>query len=584
MDLRCPAKDEIRRGNTVVRLKFLVVCVVGMALSMPAYADRGGGAYRKGQRAERHADLDAATEFYKQAYTLSPKNPKYFMAFTETRFKAASKHTRHAQLLLDAGELEEAQKEFQKALEIDPSNFLAEQELRLTSDLIRRREEERNRPKREPLPKPSPEPSEAIELQPVPSEPMTFKITGDTISAYKALAKMAGVNVLFDADLRPQQIKLDLTHVTLLQVLDMLGLQSKTSWRPVAANTILVTGNEGNRKELEQQFMKTFYLQNVSNLGELQEAAGAVGKILEVDRVQPLPSQDALVVRGTMEQLALVEKLLADVDKPKSEVIVDVTVMEVDRERIRNLGASLPTSTSITYLPGSAPSSSASNVGSVTVGKFSISVPSGTFTALASDTNTKVIQNPQIRVLNDEKATLRIGDRVPFATGSFATSLAGGTVSPLISTQFQYLDVGVNIDITPHIHGNHEVTLRMALEISSVAGENSIGGITEPVIGQRRIEHEARLADGEVNLLGGILEDTETTSLSGYPWVSKIPLLKYLFAQDNKDHTESEIVFAITPHIVRGREVTEENERVVEVGAGNSTELRRRQPARASGK
>ena len=101
------------------------------------------------------------------------------------------------------------------------------------------------------------------------------------------------------------------------------------------------------------------------------------------------------------------------------------------------------------------------------------------------------------------------------------------------------------------------------------------------MIGQRKIEHEARLAGGEVNLLGGILEDTETTSLSGYPWVDKIPILKYLFAQDNKDHTEDEIVFATTPHIVRGPEVTEENVRVVEVGTGSSTELRRKQSARA---
>lgn len=127
-------------------------------------------------------------------------------------------------------------------------------------------------------------------------------------------------------------------------------------------------------------------------------------------------------------------------------------------------------------------------------------------------------------------------------------------------------------------HANNQVALKMSLEISSIAGENNIGGITEPVIGQRKIEHEARLADGEVSLLGGILQDTETDSLSGYPWVSKIPLLRYLFAQDNKDHQKDEIVFAITPHIVRGREVTEENARVIEVGTGSSTELRHKKP------
>jgi general secretion pathway protein D len=172
---------------------------------------------------------------------------------------------------------------------------------------------------------------------------------------------------------------------------------------------------------------------------------------------------------------------------------------------------------------------------------------------------------------------------VPIATGSFQPGLAGaGSVSPLISTQFQYLDVGVNIDITPHIHSDREVTLKMALEISSLNGTETIGGITQPIIGQRRIEHETRLADGDVNLLGGILEDTETQSMSGYPWISRLPILKYLFAQDNRQHTENEIVFAITPHIVRAQEITEQNLRAIEIGTGSSIELRRKPSAPAA--
>jgi general secretion pathway protein D len=155
-------------------------------------------------------------------------------------------------------------------------------------------------------------------------------------------------------------------------------------------------------------------------------------------------------------------------------------------------------------------------------------------------------------------------------------------VSPLVSTQFQYLDVGVNIDITPHIHSDTEVTLKMSLEISSVTGTQNIGGITQPVIGQRRIDHETRLADGEVNLLGGILKDTETQSMSGYPWVSKIPILKYLFAQDTRERTENEVVFAITPHIVRARDITEDNMRQIELGTGTQIDLRRKTPAPAA--
>jgi len=185
-----------------------------------------------------------------------------------------------------------------------------------------------------------------------------------------------------------------------------------------------------------------------------------------------------------------------------------------------------------------------------------------------SSSDTKVLQNPEIRALNDEKGTLRIGDRYPVATGSYSSGVGVGAVSPLVNTQFQYIDVGVNIDITPHVHSDNEVTLKMSLEISTVTGTTNIGGISQPIIGQRRIELETRLHDGEVNLVGGILDDTETTSLSGYPLLARIPILGALFAQTNKDHQQDEIVFAITPHIVRADQATDENMRMVDVGSG----------------
>jgi general secretion pathway protein D len=202
-----------------------------------------------------------------------------------------------------------------------------------------------------------------------------------------------------------------------------------------------------------------------------------------------------------------------------------------------------------------------------------------------SNSNTKVLQNPEIRVLDQEKATLKIGDRVPIATGSFQAGggVSGGGISPLVNTQFQYLDVGVNIDITPHIHSNREVTLKMVLEVSSVTGSQNIGGINQPTIGQRRIEHETRLEDGEINLVGGILTDEETHAISGYPWLAKIPLLKYLFGQEEKDRRETEIVFAITPHIVRAEEITDENLRLIDIGTGTSIGLQRREPKKKTG-
>jgi general secretion pathway protein D len=187
-----------------------------------------------------------------------------------------------------------------------------------------------------------------------------------------------------------------------------------------------------------------------------------------------------------------------------------------------------------------------------------------------SDSNTKLLQNPEIRALDNEKATLKIGDRVPIATGSFQSGIGIGSVN----TQFQYIDVGVNIDIVPHIHSANEVTLKMILEISSVTGQQNIGGVSQPIIGQRRIEHETRLQDGDVNLVGGILEDSETQSLSGYPWLTKIPILRNLFGQTDKERRENEIVFAIMPHIVRAQDLTDQNLRMVDVGTGGAIGLR----------
>lgn len=569
------------------RLRILALVAV---LSLPAYADRGKSAFNKGEQAEQKKDYDSAYEFYKRAYTLVPSNAKYFSAYVRMRFNAAAQHIHNGELLRNTGAMPEALAEFQHAVAIDSSSFIAQQELRRTADMISRHERERSRPSQEPESAKLPEGvGQPLELRPLSNSLISMFLTANADVVYKTIGKIAGFNVLTDPDYKPQKITVDLNNVTLREALEMVRLESKTFWRPVLSNAIFVAADSPTkRKEIEQNVMKTFYLQNIETPNELQEAANVVRQMLDLSRVQLVQAQDALILRGTPDQMVLAEKLLADFDKPKSEVVIDVAVMEVSRDRIRTLGTNVPTSISGALTPpvvattsGSTSNSTGSgltlsSLGHLNSGNLSLAIPGASFSMLSSDSNTKVIQNPEIRVLNNEKATLRIGDRVPIATGSFQPGVVGGGgISPLVSTQFQYLDVGVNIDITPHIHADGDVTLKMSLEISSVTGQENLGGITEPIIGQRRIEHETRLTDGEVNLLGGILEDTETQSMSGYPWLSKIPVLRYLFAQDNRERQENEIVFAITPHLVRAPNVSEQNTRMIEVGTANSIELHR---------
>jgi general secretion pathway protein D len=186
-----------------------------------------------------------------------------------------------------------------------------------------------------------------------------------------------------------------------------------------------------------------------------------------------------------------------------------------------------------------------------------------------------LIQKPQIRAIEGQKATLKIGQRVPVATGSFQPGIGGVGINPLVNTQFQYLDVGVNIDVTPRVHANGDVTLKITMEVSEVDGTSNIGGISQPIIGQRKIEHEVRLREGEVNLLGGMMEDQQSRALTGFPILSQIPILRYLFGQTTTDHSETETVFALIPHIVRKETLTDLNQEALDAGTATAISLRR---------
>jgi general secretion pathway protein D len=210
---------------------------------------------------------------------------------------------------------------------------------------------------------------------------------------------------------------------------------------------------------------------------------------------------------------------------------------------------------------------------------FAVSIPSTSVQFLMNDSRTKVIQQPQLRAVDGQKSTLKIGQRVPVATGSFQPGIGGVGINPLVNTQFNYIDVGVNVDMTPHIHRGNEVSMKILFEISSVVSYNNIGGINQPVIGQDRIEHEIRIREGEVSLIGGFMENSLTESNSGLPWITQVPILKYLFGQNQKERIENEIVFVLKPHIVRTLDVTEYNTRAVDIGTANAIQITRQPPA-----
>ncbi len=587
----------------MIRLKrpALLLLLVA-AVTLPAIADKAKDLFNQGQDAEARQQYETAYGFFKQAYDLKPKDLRYRASFERIRFEAAASMVHTGQKLRDDGKLDEAVAEFQKALAIDPSLFIAKQELIRTQKMIN---DLHNPPPQAVgippgLARRVHEAAGPVELTPISNVPVTLKMLATKSDVvYRTVGQLAGINVLFDPDYTPRAINVDLNGVSLEDALEITALESKTFWRPVTTNTIFVAqDNPAKRKELEQSVLKTFYLTNLSAPTELQDVVNAIRAVLDVQRVQQLLSQNALVVRGTPDQIALAEKLVEDLDKARPEVIVDIAIMQVSKDKSRTLGLLPPTSATVTLqsninnttttTTGTTTSGTGATVtqgtgqnginlntlGNLNATNFQVVIPSANLSAVMNDSDTKLIQNPQIRALDGQKASLKIGDKVPVATGSFQPGIGGVGINPLVNTQFQYLDVGVNIDITPHVHSNGEVTLKISMDVSAVTGQSNIGGISQPIIGQRKIEHEIRLKDGEANLLGGIMEDHQTKSLAGIPGLAQIPILRYLFGQVNQDHSENEIVFAIVPHIIRSTDVNELNQRPIDIGTSTTISLR----------
>src|SRR5215467_14622979 len=318
--------------------------------ALPALADKAKDLFIKGQDAEAHKDYVAAYDLFRQAYDLHPRDLRYRAAFERTRFEAASSLVHQGQILRDDGKLDEAVAQFQKALEIDPSLFIAKQELLRTQKMI---SDQKNPPSQAAGPPNSlerrvREAAGPVELAPISNVPITVKLTDKSDMVYRTIGQLAGINVLFDPDYTPRQIKVELNGVTLEDALEITALQSKTFWRPVTPNTIFVAqDNPAKRKELEQSVLKTFYLSNLSQPTELQDVVNAIRAVLDVQRVQQLLSQNALVVRGTPDQIALAEKLVEDLDKARPEVIIDIAIMQVSKDRSRTLGINPPTSATI---------------------------------------------------------------------------------------------------------------------------------------------------------------------------------------------------------------------------------------------
>jgi general secretion pathway protein D len=580
------------------RMKFRYCC--GLLLIVVAVllvgCSKTNQQYKAGTKAESLNDYDTALENYNQALRSDPNNTEFKLKAARARFEASTWHLDQGRRLREQSNLELALGEFRKAQMIDPSSAVAAQEVQATTDLLAAKQGTTQNS--EPTSPAAGEPKLMAgppQLEPISRAPINMKATNDAKAVFDAVGKLAGLTVIFDADFTSRRISVELTNVTLEQALNIVALQSKAFWRPVTSNIIFVAPDQAQkRKDYEEEIVKTFYLRNTVLPQELTEIVTSIRQLLDLRRVQQINAQNAIVIRDTPDRVLLAQKIIEDIDKAKPEVVIQVAVMQARRDRLQNMGiqpgtsASLaftpPTTTTTTTSSGTSTPSAASialnQLQRLSTADYSLTLPGAQANFLMTDSSTHIIDNPEIRVVDGQTAKLKVGDRVPVATGSFQAGVgvggggAGGLVNPLVNTQFQYLDVGVNVDVTPRIHPDHEISLKINVVVSSVTGQAPIGGINQPIISQRSIEHDVRLKDGEVSVLGGLIERTDSNTINGWPGLAKLPFFRYFFSSDNIDHQENEVLIVLIPHIVRLPTMTAENLRSIASGTDANAEVR----------
>ncbi len=581
-----------------------IVLIAGISLAV-AGCPKGRTNFNQGRKAQELQDYDAAFEYYQKALKTEPDNAEYKIKFDQARFGAGEAHTKKGLKLREKGDLEGAASEFRKAAVMDPSSVAAEQELRKTMEMIDDRERAANGPSEaSPVDEETELASTPPQLKPLSRAAINLKMTNDARIVFDTIGKLAGLTVIYDPDFPARRISAELNDVTLEQALDIVCIESKAFAMPISENILLVIPDQAQkRRDYEEQFMRTFYLSNTVQAQDLTEIVTGLRQLLDLKHIQQLNAENAITIRATPDQLALAEKFLKDVDKAKPEVIIQVEVLEARTDRMRDLGILPGQSASIAINPNSTTnnnnivSNNSNNTapGTVTLNQLThlnqndvvLALPSATANFLLTDSTTRVIQNPEVRSLEGQPAKLNIGDRVPVATGSFQAGVGVGStsgagfVNPLVNTQFQYIDVGVNVEVTPRVHPNRDVSLKLQVEVSSVSNNVTIGGIQQPVISQRKIAHEIRLKEGESSILAGLITKSDMKTLNGWPGLAHVPILKHLFSDDNRSSDDDEILMILTPRIVRMPEWTKSNLKALYAGSETNVQTKRASEMRA---
>jgi general secretion pathway protein D len=536
------------------------------ALLVPALGCATSSAFRSGEKAERLQDYDRAVMEYSRAVQQHPDNVQYVRALGRARLRASTAHANMGRRLAGRGLYEDALGEYRLALDLNPQDSGLAQEVR---DLEKRRDaargvesiqEAKARAREKSLP--------GLALGPEAQQPLGLVFRGASLrEAYLALGRAVGVNIVFDPAFEDRPVTLDVRDVPFEQALSALDGAGRTFHRVTDTHLLtVVPDTAAKRREYEQQMVKTLFLSNA----DVKETIDLLRIVLGARRVAPLPGANAITINDTPDKVAAAEHIVDILDKRRAEVVVEVEILEVNRARLKEYGIYLTSGLDAQGIEGIAAAILPNPEATLTVednpydasNLVVTALPGAVVRLLQTDSSTRLLANPQLRISEGQTAEARFGDQVPVPVTVFASIATGGLAQQPV-TSFEYKNVGVNIDITPRVHHDGEVTLELKLDISAV-GPAGYQGL--PTFNSRVVNSTIRLRDGETNLLAGLILDSERYGLTGLPGVADIPIIGRLFGRNHEETSQTDIVMTLTPHVLRRPEITEEDLKAFLVG------------------
>jgi general secretion pathway protein D len=562
-------------------VKAVTILVLSAALAAGCATGR---AFARGEAAGRAGDWEAAVGFYRQALENDPDRPDYKIALERAMVAAAAMYVERGRQFETSGQLDEALRAYRKAQEFEPSNRqLSAKAAQLERTLRDQIEAATPRPDIERLREQARRPAEPI-LSPSNPEPLIVNFVNTSIrDILTFVGDYSGINVTFDRDFQDRSITLKLEGVSLEQALQQIMIANGLFYRVLNERTVIVAAdNTQKRTQYEPQVIRTFFVSHAdaTELGTMLITLVRVAGMAIQPQIQPNKTANTITVRATAAVVDIVEKVIQANDKPRAEVMIDVQILEVSRERAKRYGLDLGSySAALAFSPEAAPATDAKpfNLNTISQGvstaDFYLSVPSAVVRFLESDSNTKVLAKPNLRGAEGQKLSLNLGEDVPIPSTTF-TPLAGTTgpgTSPL--TSFGYRTIGIIVEMTPRVTYDGDIILELTLENSARGTDSNIAGQNLPSFFSRKVTTKLRLRDGESNLLAGLLREDERKSLTGFPGVMRLPIVRQLFSNNDSLIKQTDIVMLLTPRIIRTHDLRAEDLSPIYIGTQSNMAL-----------